>query len=145
MPVPHRRLHAYGVDGRVVDGVSLHPVTNAVVTTRFIRTQDCRTNADGQFAIAPVYGWHGAYLIGPISLSLFPSWDITFPERDIVISAPGYITEVFDVGPGLRSTSVATTNTNVATDAEAEVGDGVLHVGTLRLTPENQTGANGLR
>ena len=144
MPIPHRRVHAYGVDGRVVDALALNPLTNAVVSTRFMRKQECRTDSNGQFAIRPVYGWHGAYLISPISLSLFPSWDVTFPERDIVITAPGYITESFLVGPGPRVPSVVTTNENLATDAEAVVGDDVLHAGTLRLTAENPKSRKGL-
>lgn len=98
MPIPHRRVHSYGVDGRVCDAATRSPIAGAVVTSDDQKHRETRTNDKGQFSLRPAYGWHGAYVIGPICLSLFPGWDVTFPGTAIDVTATGYQKEGFRIG-----------------------------------------------
>lgn len=95
MPIPHRRVHSFGVEGRVLDASTLTPVTGAVVSSPDHKRRETTTNDKGQFSLRPAYGWHGAYLIGPISESLLPGWDITFPGTAVDVAADGYQNEHF--------------------------------------------------
>lgn len=105
VPIPHRRLHGYGVRGSVVDAGSGRPIPYAAVSG-VARTQTVICSATGDFVIAPVHGWHGAYLIGPISLSLFPGWDMTAPWAALYVTAGGYVPETFQVTGKIQGESI---------------------------------------
>ena len=90
VPVPHRRVHAFGVTGRLLDSQSRSPVKAARVEAVEDRTNVALSDARGSFVLPSVYGWHGAYFIGPIMLSLFPALDMPSMSRTISISANGY-------------------------------------------------------
>jgi hypothetical protein len=89
VPVPHMRLHLYGVRGRVVDADSHLPVANVTISSPPDK-RVATSSADGYFSLKPVYGWHGAYLFSPISQSLFPPLDVSPRHRKMDVSAPGY-------------------------------------------------------
>ena len=95
LPIPHRRLHAYGVRGSVVDSQTRDPIAGAMIS----RGPDClgsvESDISGSFEIRPIHGWHGAYFVGPISLSLFPGFDMTAPCVTVSASAPGYQKTIF--------------------------------------------------
>ena len=107
-PVPHRRLHQFGVSGRILDSHSQAPVNAARVAAGETATF---SHSDGSFTVAPVYGWHGAYAIGGIGVSLLPGFDMPSPSREITVTARGY----------QSSTSAAKTGTTA--DAYIRVGD----------------------
>lgn len=90
VPLPHRRVHAFGVAGRVLDFQSRSPVKAARIEAADDRTKVAFSDARGSFMLPPVSGWHGAYFIGPIGLSLFPALDMPSMSRAIAISANGY-------------------------------------------------------
>jgi hypothetical protein len=90
LPVPHRRVHQFGVKGRIIDAKTSGPVANAALVAKDQPAKRCSSASDGSFVIPPVYGWHGACLLGPINLSLWPDWDVTEPSRAISVSANGY-------------------------------------------------------
>ena len=108
LPVPHRRLHQLGVSGRILDSRSRAPIKEARVTS-------CETttfsHSDGSFAVAPVYGWHGAYAIGGIGVSLLPGFDMPSPSRPITVTAHGY------------QSSTITAKTATTAEAYIRVGD----------------------
>ena len=37
-----------------------------------------------------MYGWHGGYFVGAISVSFWPDFDMAAPCRDILICVPEY-------------------------------------------------------
>ncbi|OGV58339.1 MAG: hypothetical protein A2X49_08925 [Lentisphaerae bacterium GWF2_52_8] len=86
-PVPHQRLHVYGVKGKVVDQDNL-PLKDAIVFSCADDGVFTKTDESGGFELAPTYGWHGAYFYGPNSLSLWPGFDIAAPEREVMVCAP---------------------------------------------------------
>jgi hypothetical protein len=88
LPVPHRRVHVQGVEAKVVNAIDQSPIPGAYVTTTSGRSGTV-TDANGDFEIQPVYGWHGAYLIGPISYSLLPHFDMPWSPF-LRVSAEGY-------------------------------------------------------
>ena len=90
MPIPHRRLHAYGVKGQIVNASDQRPIADALVTCNVQKKRDAKTDTTGQFTLRPAYGWHGAYVIGPINLSLLPGWDMTYPGSTFEVFAPGF-------------------------------------------------------
>ena len=92
VPVPHRRVHVQGVEARVVDAADQTPVAGARITAVDDEETLTETDADGHFVLEPVHGWHGAYLVGPVSYSLFPHFDIPSPRPPFRIEAPGYET-----------------------------------------------------
>lgn len=98
LPVPHRRIHGNGIDARVVNASDQSPVANAEIQGdpegRTLATSD----ETGRFSIAPVHGWHGAYLVGPISYSLFPHFDIPAPSPPFRVRATGFAGR--NIGPG---------------------------------------------
>jgi len=93
LPVPHRRVHVDGVDARIVSESDGRPVSGATISTSngdmIITTAD----VDGRFRIKPQYGWHGAYLFGPISYSLWPHFDLSKPRPPFRVSATGFVTK----------------------------------------------------
>ena len=90
LPVPHRRLHSAGIEATVVDAETTSPVGGARVSTLDGSSVLTTTDAEGHFEIPPRYGWHGAYLVGPISYSLLPHFDIPYPRPPLKIDATGY-------------------------------------------------------
>jgi hypothetical protein len=96
LPVPHKRAHVYGVRGTVVVANS-SPIAHALVTGNEKAGVACRSGEDGRFELPPVYGWHGAYLVGPICQSILPGWDATIPARTIRVQATGYRAETFGI------------------------------------------------
>jgi hypothetical protein len=90
LPIPHPRLHEFGVAGRIVDSESHRPIKGAEVHAVDDPAKGTVTNADGLFRLKPVYGWHGAYFIGPMSLSLLPRFEVPGYTRIIRITAIGY-------------------------------------------------------
>ncbi|BDS06245.1 hypothetical protein NT6N_12850 [Oceaniferula spumae] len=91
LPVPHRRVHAPGHEGQVLDEQTKQPVVGAKITSDPDETSSVMTNTEGKFRIKPVYGWHGAYLFGPISYSMFPHFDMPLRSTPFWIVADGYI------------------------------------------------------
>lgn len=143
LPVPHTRVHAFGVIGQVVNATDHSPVRSASIASIDEPTQTAIGDRTGGFRLHARRGWHGAYFIGPISLSLLPDWDLTAPERDIGVSAPGYVPQIFAV----RSYPASGSNVLVGQKIGA-----YLRVGQLEITPqprgfpERQYGvANGTR
>ena len=90
LPVPHRRLHVEGVKGRVVSAATHRPIAGAKVSSAITRDELAITGSDGSFVIQPDHGWHGAMLIGPVSYSLLPHFDMPSPPSPIRISAAGF-------------------------------------------------------
>jgi hypothetical protein len=103
VPVPHMRVHALGVTGQVVGAVDQRPLDGAVITSADKAPKTVRCDSDGNFRLPPRRGWHAVYFIGPICLSLLPSFDMPSPSREIIVSAPGYMTTSFDVGCLVRT------------------------------------------
>jgi len=97
VPVPHPRVHAYGVDGQIVSAADGAPIAGASVSSVDRLVPIASTDTQGRFRVHARYGWHGAYFIGPICLSLLPGWDVTRPSRDIMVSASGYRSAEFVV------------------------------------------------
>ena len=83
VPIPHRRLHAYGVKSKIVDSESGVPIQNATIW-------NVRTDSQGDFSINPRYGWHGGYFFSPISRSIWPKHHMAFPVAFFKVSADGY-------------------------------------------------------
>ena len=102
LPVPHTRVHVYGVDGQVVSSADYSPITNATVVSLNDPMKVVHSNRKGHFHLPAERRWHGAYLIGPISLSLLPDFDIAHAGRIIRVSAPGYITKDFNITRSTR-------------------------------------------
>jgi hypothetical protein len=90
LPIPHRRVHVSGLEGKVINRTTRAPITGAKVSSAFSGKPLATTDSAGKFRIKPVYGWHGAYLISPISYSLLPHFDIGPPPLSVRISAAGY-------------------------------------------------------
>jgi hypothetical protein len=90
VPIPHKRLHEPGVAGRVIDSESHLPIEAAKIEGASNSAKVTLSDASGSFKLKPVYGWHGAYFIGPICLSLFPGFDVPVHTRAIVITADGF-------------------------------------------------------
>jgi len=134
IPIPHRRLHAYGVRGRVLDVDSHRPIKHAsVVSWERNGHPQVMTNAEGEFEIQPVHGWHGALFIGPICLSLFPGFDITAPCQNVYVSAHGYQAESFFVSRTSDEMMALTDNSNGYVNINARIEDKCLQAGPLRL------------
>ncbi len=95
LPIPHRRVHAQGIEGKVVAATTKRPIAGAKVSSAITRNELATTDSGGVFRIKPDYGWHGAMLIGPISYSLFPHFDIQYPPPPIQISADGFRSREF--------------------------------------------------
>ena len=72
------------------------PISGARVAYGHTDRTLATTDPTGKFQIETLYGWHGAYMIGPISYSLLPFWDMGTPAPSIRISAAGYHTKEFD-------------------------------------------------
>jgi len=93
VPVPHQRLHAYGIEGRVVDEDG-NPVPNVKVVspaknTRLSGTAIPKrlavTDTSGFFSLKPAWGWHGAFLFSPMNGwdSIFPMFAYTLRKREL--------------------------------------------------------------
>ena len=108
LPVPHRRLHQLGVSGRILDSKSRAPVNAARVTAGETTTFSL---SNGSFSVPPVYGWHGAYAIGGIGVSLLPGFDVPSMSRPVTFAAHGY-----------RSSTI-TAKTGRTSDGYIRVGD----------------------
>lgn len=95
IPIPHRRIHAYGVRGQIVDQATGESIENAWIAADVDSNPQAsavRSDATGRFKIAPIERWHGAYFISPIRLSLFPAFDFAGYGRLIRVQARGYDT-----------------------------------------------------
>ena len=90
LPIPHRRLHSGGIEATIIDAKTDSPVTGAKVLSHDGRRVLAAVDAEGHFRIPPKYGWHGAYLVGPISYSLLPHFDIPYPHPPLRIDSVGY-------------------------------------------------------
>ena len=96
IPIPHTRLHAYGVKGRIVD-INGNPVPSATITQDvwLNKKRETNTDMDGHFEIKPLEARHGAFYIGILPLlgsgSLFPTFPTLPPlYSQIYISAEGF-------------------------------------------------------
>ena len=90
LPIPHRRLHSAGIEATVIDAKTASPVKGAKVLSSDGRTVLAAVDSEGRFEIPAKYGWHGAYLVGPISYSLLPHFDISSPHPPFRIDSDGY-------------------------------------------------------
>ena len=90
VPIPHQRLHTFGVTAELKDKDTGRPVPDAIIFSLDSDKEFVKTNENGSFNLPPIYKWHGAYFISPISFSIFPNFDLTSPEREFLIYAPGY-------------------------------------------------------
>jgi len=97
VPVPHRRVHAYGVEGQIVSAADNTPIPFASISSVDHLTPSTYSDGEGRFRLRPHYGWHGAYFIGVISQSMLPGFDMTPSFRDIHVFAPGYRSADFRV------------------------------------------------
>ena len=126
LPVPHTRVHAYGVTGQVVSATTQEPLANASIIATDQPDQPARCDKAGRFRLHPKRGWHAAYCIGPVCESLLPGRDVTYPGRCIRVSAPGYATADFRVGAFARD----------GTNAVAgDLAGAWLHAAPLELLP----------
>ena len=91
LPIPHRRVHIQGIEGQVIDAKTRAPITRAQILSYPSNDVVTLTNAKGRYKIKPVYGWHGAYLIGPVSYSMFPHFDIPNSYTNYWVTADGYV------------------------------------------------------
>jgi len=107
LPVPHTRVHAYGVTGQVVSATTQEPLGDALVTAMDQPDHPAHCDKAGRFRLHPKRGWHAAYCVGPVCESLLPGWDVTYPGRRIQVSAPGYATADFRVSAFARDGSNA--------------------------------------
>lgn len=83
-------MHSEGLDARVVDAKTASPIVGARVSSADASTILSAVDSRGGFEIPARYGWHGAYLIGPISYSLLPRFDLPYPRPAFRIEAIGY-------------------------------------------------------
>lgn len=90
VPIPHQRFHTFGVTAELKDKDTGRPIPDAIIFSLDSDKEFVKTNESGSFKLPPIYKWHGAYFIGPISLSMFPGFDISSPYREFLIYAPGY-------------------------------------------------------
>jgi hypothetical protein len=90
LPVPHRRVHVRGIEGKVIDASTRSPLAGAKITDLRSGSLLATTDRAGEFKVRAKRGWHGAYLYGPISYSLLPHFDMTYPAPAIRVSAEGY-------------------------------------------------------
>ena len=127
IPVPHQRVHVYGVSGQIVSAADQTPISDASVSSPDVPEVTAQSDTLGAFRLRPVRGWHGAYCVGPICLSLLPGWDVTYPGRKIQVSAPGYRTASFTI-----EAWVPPDGSKIA----AEIAGAYLHTGQLQLVRE---------
>jgi len=108
LPVPHTRVHVFGVTGQVVSAADHTPVRGASIASVDEPTEKAHCDSAGNFRLHARRGWHAAYLIGPICESILPGLDVTNPGREIRLSAPGYVTRHITVGafPQVRDDGV---------------------------------------
>jgi hypothetical protein len=78
------------LEATVVDAHTTSPVDGAKVSSPEGGRELTTTDSKGHFEIPAQYGWHGAYLVGPISYSLLPHFDIPYPRPPLKIDAIGY-------------------------------------------------------
>lgn len=97
LPIPHRRVHEYGVVGKITRPDD-NPIVGARVASVSDETKFVESDAEGKFIIPPEYGWHGGMLFGPISMSVWPGLDVVSPERKITISAQGFESQEVEIG-----------------------------------------------
>lgn len=90
LPIPHRRLHNYGVKSKIVDNETNKSIRDALICSLLEGRNCIKSDKSGTFELPPVYGWHGGYYIGPVSHSFWPGFDIPDFEPEIVIQAQGY-------------------------------------------------------
>ncbi len=96
VPVPHRRVHASGLQGQVLDEQTKLPVVGAKIAATPNDASRVITDVEGNYEIKPTYGWHGAYLFGPISYSMFPHFDMPYLTSPSWIYANGYVDKKID-------------------------------------------------
>ena len=90
LPIPHRRMHSAGIEARVVDAKTAWPVRDAKISSADGRRAFSAVDSEGGFEIPSQYGWHGAYLVGPISYSFFPHFDMPYPRPAFRVEASGF-------------------------------------------------------
>ena len=97
IPLPHRRLHERGHEARVVDARTRSPIAGAELRSMPGGSLITTTDANGDFRIKPRWSWHAAYLVGPISYSMLPHFDLPpmWPPPFRVI-ANGYYSHASD-------------------------------------------------
>lgn len=110
LPVPHRRVHTHGIEGRIIDGKTREPIRGAKVISLMSDQELAESDSDGMFRVDSAHGWHGAYLIGPISYSLLPHFDIASPPPPIRILAAGYRSAEFGRGHEYQQSPQKETN-----------------------------------
>jgi hypothetical protein len=97
LPAPHWRVHEYGVRGQIIDARNQTPVTNASVSAVWSSVDPVISDSAGNFRIPAVRGFHGAYCIGPLFLSMLPGFDQASPLKEVYVTAPGYISTSFEI------------------------------------------------
>jgi hypothetical protein len=103
LPIPHRRVHAFGIQGRVVDVSSKKPIAAATIRGAEPFPGVCSSDASGRFSLPPVYGWHSAVMLSPaIGYSMFPLLDAMNYRRAFTISGPAHETKSWSMDGGRR-------------------------------------------
>lgn len=70
LPIPHIRLHEYGVKSRLIDDQTGEPIDDAGIISLADDHKVVTSDINGEFILPPVYGWHGAMVIGVVSAGL---------------------------------------------------------------------------
>lgn len=83
-------MHVHGAKGQILDSRTDKPVKGAKIFPQFGETVLAVTDSEGLYDRKAVYGWHGAYMFGPISYSLFPHFDMPRGMEAFWVSADGY-------------------------------------------------------
>lgn len=83
-------MHKAGIEGKIVDAKTASPIRTAKVLSADGSGILSTVDSEGDFEIPAQYGWHGAFLVGPISYSLLPHFDMPYPRPPFRIEAIGY-------------------------------------------------------
>lgn len=95
VPFPHSRVHDLGVSGRIVDAETGVAVANATVESvsdeqTGNKVSYDKSDADGQFHVKPTSRMHGGRAYLTVNISIWPTFNVPAPMRELTISAPGY-------------------------------------------------------
>ena len=90
IPIPHKRIHSYGVSGQIIDENDFLPITNTIISSSDVKYRSAMTDENGVFFLPDVKKWHYARFYGVISFSLLPTLDAPNFSTSIKIISDGY-------------------------------------------------------